>query len=205
MTDESDTVRKINRLYELWGYEGADIAATPKPTEAAAPGAPADPAKPCVFKMSVADPMETLRDGCFSDEEFTDYGDDDFEYIDDRDPEQVEKVRLYLEAIEDTEELSQAFFDNSWWVIPALHDELRRACSGSGELSRFLARTVGFEFIIGLARSLAYRGDGPLSTPLTFTSQPPSEPTWNEEVITLNAPCREDAVQLSGCYSFMMH
>ena len=63
----------------------------------------------------------------------------------------------------------------------------------------------GRQFIVGLAQSLAYRGDGPLSTPLTFTSKDGGEPTWNEEVITLNAPYRQDAVELSGCFSWMMH
>src|SRR5439155_11308172 len=109
------------------------------------------------------------------------------------------------QSIESTEELSQAFLADDRWELPALHDELRRACSGSGELSRQLARTAGFEFIVGLAQSLAYRGDGLLSTPLTFTSKDGGEPMWNEEVITLNAPYRPDAVELSGCFSWMMH
>jgi hypothetical protein len=133
-----------------------------------------------------------------------DLPDDYFDTFDDVDPEEVEQVRLQFIAMDSTEELSQAFLGGDWWVLPALHDELRRACSGSGKLSRLLARRAGFEFIVGLAESLAYRGDGPLSTGLQFTSEFP-EPKWNEEVIALNAPHRQDAVELSGYFSFMMH
>lgn len=34
MTDQSDIVRKINRLYELWGYEGIETVTTPETSEA---------------------------------------------------------------------------------------------------------------------------------------------------------------------------
>lgn len=125
--------------------------------------------------------------------------------FDESDPAAIDDVRLELGAIDDLEALSIAFVHGEWWDFIELHDELRRACSGPGKFSNYLARRVGFEFIVGLAPSLAYRGTGPLSTPLGFTTEYPEEPEWDETVITLNAPYRESAVELRGCFSFMMH
>lgn len=67
------------------------------------------------------------------------------DFVDHRDPAQVEELRLELSSIDDTEELSREFLRESWWWFPELHDEFRRACSGKGELSRVLAWAAGFE------------------------------------------------------------
>lgn len=206
MTHRSDNPKKIKHLTLVWVREASDGLAAPKIPEPKHPeaGSPTQTGEPDTSEVGVANPWETLLDGYFGDDDVADLPDDYFDTFDDVDPEEVEQVRLQFIAMDSTEELSQAFLGGDWWMLPALHDELRRACSGSGKLSRLLARRAGFEFIVGLAESLAYCGDGPLSTPLQFTSEFP-EPRWNEEVITLNAPHRQDAVELSGCFSFMMH
>ena len=146
----------------------------------------------------IADPFETLRDGCFSEDDFADRPDGYFDALADVDPNEIETVRLQLKDIESTEELSQAFLDDDrdLWCFHVLHDELRRACSGSGELSRLLANLAGFDFIVGRAETLAFSGDGPLSTPLVLTSVYPDPPAWSEEIIKLNAPYRQDALEL---------
>jgi hypothetical protein len=136
------------------------------------------------------------------DETDADADDDDF---DESDPGAIEQIRLEFAAIEDTEQLSLAFLDRERWHFTELHDELRRACSGSGKISRYLARQTGFEFIVGVAASPAYRGNGPLSTPLNFVSMYPEAPAWNEEVISLNELSRQDALKLGANLSFMMH
>ncbi|MGJ5080216.1 hypothetical protein [Bradyrhizobium sp. HKCCYLS3013] len=207
MTDESDIARKINRLYELWGYEGANIAATPKVSEAANPdlGAPAEPADPAVSEVSVADLMETWPNGYYRGDDLADDDDDDVEYVDPADPEQVERLRLELKAIDDTAELSQAFLDGCWWRVPELHDEFRRACSDWRGISYQLHRIAGYEFVRGLAKSAAFRGSGPLSTPLQFTSWGPDGTGWDQRIIKLSDLYRHDAVELSACHSFMMH
>ena len=114
---------------------------------------------------------------------------------------------MNFKAIDNTEELSQAFLfgEHDWWCLPELHDEFRRACSGSGPLVPTACTNGRVRIHHWLCEKVAFRGDGSLSTPLKFTSEAPEEPTWNEEVITLNEPYRQDAVELSGCFSFMMH
>lgn len=130
---------------------------------------------------------------------------DCIDYIDPYEPDQLEELRLYMNSLDDLEELSKAFLKRSWWWLEELHEELRRACSGGGEFSRQLAREAGYDFIAGYAESEAFRGDGPLSTPLVFTSQTPTEVIWEEKIIELRRPHRRDALELAHCLSFMMH
>ncbi|QQO14793.1 hypothetical protein JJB99_00930 [Bradyrhizobium diazoefficiens] len=213
MADRSDIPKKIKHLTLVWARDVGDSTSTstskspkgtskaPKAPTNAAPSVPTAPAE-----LENADLFETLPDGYF-DDDFADLPDDYFETLNDVDSKEIEKARLRFKDIDNTEELSHAFLfgEYDWWCFPELHDELRRACSGSGPLSRRLARTAGFEFIVGCAETVAFRGDGPLSTPLKFTSKYAEEPTWDEEVITLNEPYRQDALELGGCLSFMMH
>lgn len=197
MTKSSVKRRKLNHLTLVWVREDCNSANAqdtpalrlskedaPYDTSAAPDGCPIETV---TLPQSPGDPFDGIH------------------FIDPYEPEQVEELRLYLNAIDDTEELSKAFLRRDWWWLSELHDEFRRACSGTGELSRLLARKAGFEFIVGLAESAAFRGDGPLSTPLEFTSEAPQEPKWNEEVLKLHELCRKDAVELAGCFSFMMH
>jgi len=206
MTDESDIVRKINRLYELWGYEGVETVTTPKTSEAVHlnVGGHIEPADPAASEMSDADLSVTWPKGYRTDD-FADDDDDDVEYVDPFDPNQVEMLRLELKAIDDPVELSHAFLNGRLWRLPALHDELRRACWDWRGISYQLHRIAGYEFIRGLVKSSAFRGSGPLSTPLQFTSEYPEEPAWDQRIIKLSDLYRQDAVELSGCHSFMMH
>jgi hypothetical protein len=110
----------------------------------------------------------------------------------------MEETRLRLSAIDDIEELAKEINDGELWVYGALHDELRRARSGTGHYSRVVARRSDDVFMMGYALSLAYEGDGPLSTPID----------WDELIempITLNEQLRPDAIELLCCRSFMMH
>lgn len=223
MVDRSDIPKKIKHLTLVWVRDVGDSTAASTSTSKSSKGTSKAPKAPTKAASSVptgpaeleqqaapggenADLFETLPDGYF-DDDFADLPDDHFETLNDVDSKEIEKARLRFKDIDNTEELSQAFLlgEYDWWCFPELHDELRRACSGSGPLSRRLARTAGFEFIVGCAETVAFRGDGPLSTPLKFTSRYPEEPTWDEEVITLNEPYRQDALELGGCFSFMMH
>src|ERR1700738_4886052 len=119
MTDQSDIVKKINRLYQLWGYEGADIATTSKASEAANPdpGAATELADPAVSEMSVADLRATWPKD-YHDDDFADDG--DVEYVDAFDSNQVEMLRLELKAIDDPAELSHAFLNGRLWRVPEL-------------------------------------------------------------------------------------
>lgn len=199
MADESDIVRKINRLYELWGYEGADIATTSKESEAGNPDLGAAPEPAAHAELRATWPrgyhFDDLADG--------DAG--DVEYIDVFDLNQIEMLRLELKSIDDLAELSHAFLNGRLWRIPELHDELRRACGDWRGISYQLHRIAGYEFIRGLAKSAAFRGSGPLSTPLKFTSDYPEEPAWDQRIIKISSLHRQDAVELRGCHSFMMH
>lgn len=58
-------------------------------------------------------------------------------------PEAMAQVKLWLPEIQDTEELSRVFLDTGWFFSPELHDEFRRAISGTGEMSRLLDRISG--------------------------------------------------------------
>jgi hypothetical protein len=207
MTDFSDIVRKINRLYELWGYESVDTITSPKTSAAAEPDldVPVRPADPIVSEKGVAHLRATWPKG-HGDDDVDDADEDDVvEYVDAFDPDQVEMLRLELKAIDDLAELSRAFLNGRLWRVPDLHDELRRACGDWRGISYQLHRIAGYEFIRGFAKSAAFRGSGPLSAPLQFTSKETEEPAWDQRIIKLSELYRRDAVELSGCFSFMMH
>lgn len=206
MDDQPVKPKQIKHLTLVWVRDesgGSALAKAPAATLLEKAGLP-QTREPVTSQSGIPDPLERLPDDCFRAQDVADLPDDYFKKVGD-DPKEVEEVRLKLRAMDCPEEMSQVFLDGDWWFLSELHDEYRRACSGSGELSGKLARAAGFDFIVGAAQSLAFRGDGPLSTPLTFTSEYGQEPTWNEEAISLNAPCRQDAVELSGSFSFMMH
>lgn len=121
----------------------------------------------------------------------------------------MDDVKFWLSEIDDTEELSQMFLDALWFCRHELHDELRRATSGPGKTAKLLAHVSGFAFARGLVESSAYRGDGPLSTPLKFYEPVRAgsiiDCVWKQDVIRLNALHREDALEVSCGLSFMMH
>ncbi|MGM5028315.1 hypothetical protein AB8B02_18990 [Tardiphaga sp. 862_B3_N4_1] len=130
---------------------------------------------------------------------------EDISWIDDEFEEGgMEKIQIRFAAME-VDDLVIEFIDGQWWDCVELHDELRRACSGSNDYSKYLARRVGFEFLTGNIRSEAYIGNGPLSKPLEFTSVYPETPSWNEEPIVIREASRRGAVTLLDCFSFMMH
>lgn len=209
MTNSPDKNKKINHLTLVWVREDPGhmekLKRSPGNLPTAARPTPAESnSKHTALKESRA--MEaayaTLTDAFALEHEDDGMG---YDFVDHRDPAQVEELRLELSSIDDTEELSREFLRESWWWFPELHDEFRRACSGKGELSRMLAWAAGFEFIVGMAKTVAFRGDGPLSTPLQFASEDPDPPTWNQDVVVLHEQYRHDAIELAGCFSFMMH
>lgn len=211
MTNSPDKPRKNKHLTLVWVREEEcgrteklklaldDLQTAARPTPFAF-----DPRQAALSESRVMAAAYAALTDAFARE----YEDDDgmgCDFVDHRDPAQVEQLRLELSSIDGTEELSREFLRESWWWFPKLHDEFRRACSGKGELSRVLAWAAGFEFIVGMAKTVAFRGDGPLSTPLQFTSEDPDPPTWNQDVVVLHEQYRHDAIELAGCFSFMMH
>lgn len=119
--------------------------------------------------------------------------------------DEMECVRQGFAAIDDTEQLSLEFISGEWWDCRELRDELRRACAGGGEYSSYLARRVGFEFMVGNLIEVFYDHYGPLTRPLEFTSKYPEMPTWNEQPTILNEPSRRDASKFYGLPSYMLH
>ncbi|QUS38035.1 hypothetical protein RPMA_03550 [Tardiphaga alba] len=63
---------------------------------------------------------------------------------DEHSEEGMEKIRLRFAAME-VDELVIEFVKGEWWDRVELHDELRRACSGSSIYSQYLARRIGAE------------------------------------------------------------
>jgi hypothetical protein len=117
----------------------------------------------------------------------------------------MERIRLRFVAIDDVEALALEFLCGEWWDRIELRDELRRACSGAGECSKYLARRMDFEFLTGHLERLANRATGPLSTPVAFSSTYPEPPTWNKDPVLLSGPSARGAATLHGCVSYMMH
>lgn len=204
MTNSPDKKRKINHLRLVWVREERGCTEKPK----VGIDGPSAAASPIAVRAAVEESRALQAAYAALDDRFALEDEDDcdgWSFVSHREPAAVEELRVELSSIDATEELSREFLRGSWWQFPELHDELRRACSGKGEFSRILEWAAGFEFIVGLVDTVAFRGDGLLSCPLQFTSEGPDAPTWNRDAVVLHEQYRHDAIELAGCFSFMMH